>query len=618
MRIYARNTEIKEIEPQEAYSFIEETHRDGLPKKFSSPYPLALLNKEQEIVAVALFCNPRAESKAKRYSAELLRLAFKQDLRVVGGASKLLKHFMNNSNKPADFFTDQDTSGEATDVYELSGMKLVSENKLKDYLVAPGKTLKTGSRKEVIEMAYATRYGPDRILGTNLGEVFDETGKKKSNKLLFIEDLGWHIETKTGDRTYEWVNPERTFYTYKITATDSDKYYYGVSHVKKANATAKDCLNDGYYGSGGQGGKNKFRNWKEKHGNNLQKEIIARFSLQAEAFDLEKRLIGNLWKEDLNCLNGCTGGKTGGLNARRSIYELRVCRIHGETKHQGNTCSKCSVKAISSVKNCEEHGLTAHRGDSCYRCSIEKVFSVGQCSIHGKTSFRGKYCAKCMSKEMFSKRVCHIHGKTNHIGNACLKCKADDAHNQRECSIHGETTHAGSSCLNCQNNKTVSIKTCAIHGETKHQGNTCSKCASKKLRNLRECPIHGLVDHMNDVCSTCNSQKSVNLKQCVKVADHGVTKHQGDTCCKCSVASSYALKECVIHGETKFAGETCMKCTAAKTLSIKTCSIHGESKHKKDKCLACVMVSTIKECKVHGMAKHRGNSCYKCRFAKKS
>lgn len=140
------------------------------------------------------------------YTTELYRMAFEKEMRIVGGASKLLS-FYRKTFRPADIFTYQDTTGEGTRVYEHCGFTLVRQDKKKQYLVAPGKTLETASRKEALGMAYATRYGPDRILGTKLGEVLRADGSRKSNKEIFIEDLGWHIEETTGDRALRVGQP---------------------------------------------------------------------------------------------------------------------------------------------------------------------------------------------------------------------------------------------------------------------------------------------------------------------------------------------------------------------------------------------------------------------------
>lgn len=64
----------------------------------------------------------------RKYSIELLRLAFKNDVRVVGGASKLVSYYKKHYH-PTDIFTYQDITGEVTTVYEQCGFTFVNEAK---------------------------------------------------------------------------------------------------------------------------------------------------------------------------------------------------------------------------------------------------------------------------------------------------------------------------------------------------------------------------------------------------------------------------------------------------------------------------------------------------------
>ena len=109
-----------------------------------------------------------------------------------------------------------------------------------------------------------------------------------------------------------WLNPERTFYTYRITAEGSDKYYIGYSHAKHANATEEELLRDGYYGSGGDSEGNKFFNWRKRH-RTVRKEILGIFDRRSEALAHEEELVGNAWRDDPLCLNSVPGGASGYL-----------------------------------------------------------------------------------------------------------------------------------------------------------------------------------------------------------------------------------------------------------------------------------------------------------------
>lgn len=512
-RIGARKCTVNIIEKDQAKDFINSYHRQG---STADPKIRSLgLFFENDLIAVAQFCATRTSGKAKKYTTELLRLCFKSNVRVLGGASKLIKWYIKKFD-PSDIFTYQDATGEVTSVYEKSGFKLVSSSGTKDYLVAPGKTLATASRQEALGVAYATRYGPDRILGTNIGEVTKTDGTRKSNIQIFIEDLGWHIEQTPADRVYEWYNPNHTHYNYRITSSDSDKYYYGVSHVKKPNATVDDCLNDGYTGSGGK----KFSNWKLKHKASLIKEVIEVFAIKAAAYAAEKHLVGDLYKTDPNCLNSVPGGSSGGLNVSN----------YGQI----------------TIKTCSIHGEVNHRGSSCLRCINVRANHVSICDKHGETAFQGLSCAKCSSESTVSLQECATHGETKHQGNKCRKCVAEGFMTLQECVIHGLVKHVGDSCYSCKNEKSISLKVCSIHGEVKHSGSKCYSCSMQSSVSERECPVHGLSKHIGDKCYSCRQ-------------------------------TGYYLDDCSVHGETKFRAGNCEKCSSkSKLKSVVACSLCHE------------------------------------------
>lgn len=487
-KIYARNTVVQKIENNISQDFVEEHHRQGSVKGTFKKESIGLFYNG-ELVAVAQFCTPRTAGKKREYTTELLRLCFKSDYRIIGGASKLIKHYIKAYN-PADLFTYQDTTGENSNVYESSGLSFVSQDKKKTYLIAPGKTLETADRKnnEIFSISYVVNYGPDAILKTKLGQVFDKDGVRRTNVELFL-DLGWSIEETTGDKVYEWVNPNLSFYTYKITATDSDKYYYGVSSVKKpfSELTFEDCLDDGYYGSGGNTLKNnKFKNWKSKHKANLRKEIIETFERKGLAYESEKELIGDLWKTDKLCLNSSAGGVyTGFGKGWRDNVTIKVCETHGETKHRGNACYKCFMNELVTEQECSIHGLTKFQGESCSKCAVGKTFSEKVCEIHGLTKFSGKYCRKCTVSKTVSMKECKIHGLTKHQGNVCNSCNALSSISFKVCEIHGETKHTGDRCRKCISAANNTMKDCRFHGLSNHRGEKCMKCSAQKGKHNR-------------------------------------------------------------------------------------------------------------------------------------
>jgi hypothetical protein len=337
-----------------------------------------------------------------------------------------------------------------------------------------------------------------------------------------------------GDSLYEWVNPHLTFYTYKITALDSDKYYYGVSHVKKENATKIDCLTDEYYGSGGQAERNKFLLWKKKHRNTLQKTILGLFERKSLAFEAEDNLVGSLWKTDKLCLNSVKGGtrNSGTLKPRPLMISEKDCPIHGVTKYRWSKCIKCSTSINVIWGQCSSHGHTKFANDKCLKCKAKSRILIKNCPKHGMTSHNKNTCAKCHAQERTKLKECSKHGQTMHNGSTCSKCFAEEQVNFQICVIHGLSKFRSSSCYKCATDKRVQIKKCTIHGLTKYSGDKCYMCfSSKRVFTQANCPIHGIATFEGERCISCGIDKISSKEDCPV---HGIVKHRGGSCCACN------------------------------------------------------------------------------------
>lgn len=87
--IYARNTEIREVSPKDANEFLRKNHLQGAGR---AKIRLGLYHTNQ-LIQLVTFDKPRFN---KSYEWELIRSASLQGLTVVGGFSKLIKHFRKN------------------------------------------------------------------------------------------------------------------------------------------------------------------------------------------------------------------------------------------------------------------------------------------------------------------------------------------------------------------------------------------------------------------------------------------------------------------------------------------------------------------------------------------
>lgn len=150
---------------------------------------------QDELVQVMTFGKPRYSSK---YEYELLRLCTRAPYRVIGGASRLFKYFINTYN-PQSIISYCDYSKFSGKVYKEIGMTL-------DHTSEPQKIWSKGRRKVTSNLLRARGY--DQLFGTNYG-------KGTCNEELMIEN-GWLPVYDCGQKVFTWASNSQKFKdTYK-------------------------------------------------------------------------------------------------------------------------------------------------------------------------------------------------------------------------------------------------------------------------------------------------------------------------------------------------------------------------------------------------------------------
>lgn len=114
-KLYARKCHIKELDSQTKKLFLNENHLQGDDK---SSIKLGLYYNE-ELVAVATFGKSRFD---KKHQWELYRFCNKLNTTIVGGFSKLLKHF-ERKYKPSTLITYADRRYSQGNLYEKNGFE---------------------------------------------------------------------------------------------------------------------------------------------------------------------------------------------------------------------------------------------------------------------------------------------------------------------------------------------------------------------------------------------------------------------------------------------------------------------------------------------------------------
>lgn len=178
--IYARQLKIKSVPEEECNSFLNEYHLQNTCK--GQIIRLGLYYK-QELIEVMTFGKPRYN---KNYEWELLRLCTHKDYKVVGGAEKLFKHFLNTIS-PSSIISYCDFSKFTGDVYLRLGFKQRG-------IAKPSKHWCKGT-KHITDNLLRQR-GYDQLFGTSYG-------KGTSNEELMLEN-GWLPIYDCGQLTFVW------------------------------------------------------------------------------------------------------------------------------------------------------------------------------------------------------------------------------------------------------------------------------------------------------------------------------------------------------------------------------------------------------------------------------
>lgn len=203
-KVFARQTIFKEIDTSEAKEFLESYHRDGYAQS-SKKFALFL---EDEIVAVATISKDRSRFNRKDSSYELVRLAFKSDLTVVGGLSKITKNLFKEISDMDRLVTFSDNDYGSGSSYSSAGYEFVSEtgprlryishsdpaNDRYSWMIAKGFN-KSNDRTVVAKDALAKNLKVDNVeeyIETELSHRTD--GEKGYNRMFTSGSKKWKIE----------------------------------------------------------------------------------------------------------------------------------------------------------------------------------------------------------------------------------------------------------------------------------------------------------------------------------------------------------------------------------------------------------------------------------------
>ena len=174
--VYARKCELKEPTKQETDLFLNDNHLQGTCKGQTIRIGLYYNNK---LIQIMTFGKPRYN---KKYEYELLRLCTKNGYKVVGGAERCFKHFIDDKN-PDTIISYCDFSKFNGDIYTILGFKQIKQ-------IAPSKHWYNGKTKMHITDNLLRQRGYDQLFKTNYGKGTSNEELMLQNKFVEIYDAG--------------------------------------------------------------------------------------------------------------------------------------------------------------------------------------------------------------------------------------------------------------------------------------------------------------------------------------------------------------------------------------------------------------------------------------------
>ena len=148
--IYARKCYIKEITSRECSEFLINNHIQG---NCLGKIRIGLFYNDN-LVSVMLLGHARHFAGSGKQQWELLRMCSKLNYKVVGGASKMFKYFLN-TYKPQEVITFADKRWSTGNVYNKLGFMLYNESKPNYYYVIGDKRFyRYNFRKSILKQKY--------------------------------------------------------------------------------------------------------------------------------------------------------------------------------------------------------------------------------------------------------------------------------------------------------------------------------------------------------------------------------------------------------------------------------------------------------------------------------
>lgn len=558
IKIFARNCKLIDLglDRKRVRAFLETNHQQKWARGNIKVYGLV---HDGELVQIMSFGKPRFN---KKFQWEIIREASKKDVQIVGGASRLFKHF-RQVNQPLSVivYTSVKDSHlfDFTDHYVTHmGFSRIKESTL----TRVGRWVsEEWPRKDSYGKAYAAssiaHLGPDRMLGTKFG-------KNLGTNSQIMENIGYKLEyvKEPSPIVDGW---RAAGYLYR-TDCSCEAFYVGMSRNTEPNHITN------YIGSG---------TWLQNHlsshkDHTTVKTILSIYHNLDELLDAEVALINN-FIQDPQCLNvkdwrqGLQCPECRSFSVHKSYCKfykgVKVCELcEGKTRHKKTCplfipsaiCDECKgssgnhKKICSSYKEtqirckecngyyfrhrkvcsewvpptrCDECGQGSHHARSCSKFSGKQRDDICiECkknnNSHRRTCSKWKpmYCEECASKGALHKSFCskykprtscpecggigrkHRKACSQYAAVWCDECKTANKHS-KECSKYSKRK----SCTECAH--LTHLKSCSHYKERP----ACDECGGKSFKHKLNCSLY-----ISHTCTECQGRSNNHRKNCSK------------------------------------------------------------------------------------------------------
>jgi hypothetical protein len=172
-KIYGRKCDIKEVSSKESKEFLNNNHIQG---SVNSSIRLGLYYNDELVSLMTFGKRPLINN----HSIELIRFCNKLDTSVIGGADKLLKHFIKTYN-PKEIISYADRRWSTGDLYEKLGFKFIHNTPPNFYYVINKKRINrlNFQKHKLVKMGYDKNKTANQIMiDENINKIYDCGNKK--------------------------------------------------------------------------------------------------------------------------------------------------------------------------------------------------------------------------------------------------------------------------------------------------------------------------------------------------------------------------------------------------------------------------------------------------------